>query len=130
MKIGELSQQSGLSIDTIRFYEKQGLLPPPRRTAANYRHYDPETVRRLVFIRRARDLGFTLHEIAELLALSEHQEADAGAVRDAARAKVEDLERRIHDLQEMRRALERLVRACSGHGPRSHCPILDALTEP
>jgi MerR family copper efflux transcriptional regulator len=129
MKIGELSALSGLSIDTIRFYEKQGLIPPPRRTDTNYRMYDADSPRRLIFIRKARDLGFTLQEIGQLLALSEDGHAGAGDVKQRAKAKLSDLDRKIAEMQEMRRSLEKLVNACSGRGPRRTCPILAALAD-
>lgn len=129
MKIGELSSLSGLSIDTIRFYEKQGLIPPTRRTESNYRMYDTSTAQRLIFIRKARDLGFTLQEIGQLLALSEDHSAGAGDVKKRAQEKLRDLDRRIAEMEEMRRSLERLVSACSGKGDRAHCPILAALAD-
>lgn len=129
MKIGELAALSGLSVDTIRFYEKQGLVPPPRRTQSNYRMYDADTPRRLVFIRKARDLGFTLGEIAQLLALSEDHRAGAADVKQRAQSKLQDLERRIAEMEQMRRSLKKLVTACSGRGPRANCPILAALTD-
>lgn len=129
MRIGELAELSGLSIDTIRFYEKQGLIPAPRRTESNYRVYGPDTLRRLVFIRKARDLGFTLSEVAQLLALSEDHSAGAGDVRERARDKLRDLDRRLTEMQAMRHSLSKLVEACSGEGPGQTCPILAALTE-
>ena len=129
MKIGELASSAGLSVDTIRFYEKQGLIPPPQRTDTNYRMYDADTPRRLIFIRKARDLGFTLQEIGQLLALSEDGQAGAIDVKDRAQAKLGDLDRKIAEMQEMRRSLERLVSACSGRGIRKECPILAALAE-
>lgn len=129
MKIGELSSRSGLSVDTIRFYEKQGLRPPPRRTDANSRMYDADTPRRLIFIRKARDLGFTLQEIGQLLALSEDGHAGAGDVKERAQAKLGDLDRKIAEMQEMRRSLEKLVGACSGRGTSQECPILAALAD-
>ena len=129
MKIGELSSLSGLSVDTIRFYEKQDLIPPPRRTDANYRMYDADTPRRLIFIRKARDLGFTLQEIGQLLALSEDGHAGAGDVKERAQAKLRDLDRKISEMKAMRLSLEKLVSTCSGDGPSYECPILAALTE-
>jgi MerR family copper efflux transcriptional regulator len=129
MKIGELASLSGLSVDTIRFYEKQGLIPSPRRTDANYRMYDADTPRRLIFIRKARDLGFTLQEIGQLLALSEDTHAGASDVKERAEAKLGELDRKISEMKAMRRSLERLVSACSGHGPSYECPILAALAD-
>ena len=127
MKIGELAATSGLSVDTIRFYEKQGLLRSPKRTAANYRVYDVQARQRLVFIRKARDLGFTLQEIGQLLNLSEDNLAGAGDVKQRAQQKLDDLDRRITEMQAMRRSLEALVRACPGQGPKERCPILAAF---
>lgn len=129
MKIGELSSASGLSVDTIRFYEKQGLIPAPRRTESNYRMYDPATPRRLAFIRKARDLGFTLSEIGQLLALSEDHHAGAGDVRERALEKLHDLDHKLAEMQRMRMSLGKLVEACSGEGPGEDCPILSALIE-
>lgn len=129
MKIGELASLSGLSVDTIRFYEKQGLIPSPRRTDANYRMYDADTPRRLIFIRKARDLGFTLQEIGQLLALSEDSRAGAGDVKERSQAKLAELDRKIAEMQAMRRSLEKLVSSCSGQGPSHDCPILAALTD-
>lgn len=130
MKIGELALRSGLTVDTIRFYEKQGLLPLPSRSAANYRQYDESVPQRLAFIRKARDLGFTLQEIADLLDLSQNRLAGAADVKERALAKLQDLDRRIAEMQTMRQSLERLVHACPGEGPQDGCPILAALTEP
>jgi MerR family copper efflux transcriptional regulator len=129
MKIGELATLSGLSVDTIRFYEKQGLIPSPQRTDSNYRMYDEDTPRRLIFIRKARDLGFTLQEIGQLLTLSEDSQAGASDVKERAQAKLAALDRKISELKAMRRSLEKLVITCSGHGPSHDCPILAALTE-
>lgn len=128
MKIGELATLSGLSVDTIRFYEKQGLLSPPRRTDSNYRVYDSEAPRRLIFIRKARDLGFTLQEIGQLLALSEDGLAGSRDVKERAQSKLDDMDRKIAEMQDMRQSLQRLVKACTGEGTRNHCPILAALT--
>lgn len=127
MKIGELAQRGGVGIDTVRFYEKHGLLPRPARTASGYRHYHSSDVTRLQFVRRAKDLGFRLDEIAELLALSEHPEHDMQQVRASAQSKLQDVERRIAELQQVRKGLQSLVSACPGTGARSGCPILQAL---
>lgn len=130
IKIGELSARSGMSVDTIRFYEKQGLIPPPRRTESNYRMYGADTPRRLVFIGKARDLGFTLAEIAQLLSLSEDHNAGAADVKQRASEKLRDLDRRLAEMREMRNSLSLLVDACSGAGPGESCPILAALAGP
>ncbi len=129
MKIGQLAELSGMSIDTIRFYEKQGLIPAPERTRSNYRSYPDGTERRLVFIRKARNLGFTLQEIGQLLTLSEDCHAESRDVRERAEQKLRDMDARIQEMERMRQSLARLVQACSGHGPRSQCPILEALSD-
>lgn len=128
MKIGELAAQAGVTIDTIRFYERQGLLPRAARTAAKYRDFPPETLERLGFIKRARDLGFTLEEVAELLTLSAAQQAGARDVRELALAKLQDVQRRIAELSRIERSLSDLVCQCRGDQiTREHCPILQAL---
>ena len=127
LTIGRLARQSGVGVETIRFYERQGLLPPPARTPANYRIYPEQDVRRLRFIRRAKALGFTLREIRELLDLRHRPDASKKEVRRRAEAKIADLDRRIEELARIRAALQHLVSACDGHGPATDCPILDAL---
>lgn len=127
MKIGELSQKTGLTRDGIRFYEREGLLQPDQRTQSGYRAYTEAAVERIQAIKKARELGFTLPEIAELLQLAEHQQADAKDVHERALIKLADLDRRIEALQRMRDSLADLARACGGHGSRSHCPILESL---
>ncbi len=131
MKIGELSRLSGLTIDTIRFYEREGLLPAPVRTPSGYRDYPAETYDRLSFIKRARELGFRLHEIGELLILSEAEEAGSQDVRDLTAAKLEDVKLRIEKLQRMADSLSGLLHRCQGDRvSRAHCPILQALAPP
>ncbi|QDH70058.1 heavy metal-responsive transcriptional regulator [Marilutibacter alkalisoli] len=127
MKIGELSRRVALGIDTIRYYERQDLLPAPHRLASGYRDYSDDDVARLRFIRRAKALGFTLVEIRELLALSGRHEDDMGTLKAAATAKLDDVERRLAELTRMRDGLRKLVDACPGHGALQQCPILGAL---
>jgi MerR family copper efflux transcriptional regulator len=127
MKIGELSEQSGLSCDSIRFYERRGLLSLPSRTPSGYREYSSEAVQRLTFVRKARELGFTLKEVAQLMTLALDQGAGAKDVHTQALLKMSELDRRISALQEIRENLRRLVEACGGEGIRSQCPILEAL---
>ena len=98
MNIGQLSRRTGVPIDTVRYYEKQRLLPPPTRSASGYRHYEADDVLRLNFIRRAKVLGFTLDEIRDLLALSSARDGDMAAIRAAAADKLADVERRTFDL--------------------------------
>ena len=126
MQIGQLAQAAGVAVDTVRYYEKQGLLPaPPRRGA--YRAYAREDVQRLRFIRRAKALGFTLEEIAGLLQLSAHRNDDMGAVRQAAQARLLEIEQRIAELERVRAGLRQVLDACPGHGALADCPILASL---
>lgn len=127
MTIGQVSKASGVGVETLRFYEREGLLPRPPRTASGYRTYPEDTPRRIRFIKRARDLGFTLQEIVELLNLSDRGQGEASLVRGRAEAKLVDLERRIRDLERMRTTLRHLVHCCDGRQPLSECPILEAL---
>ena len=127
MNIGQLARQAGVPIDTIRYYERQGLLPQAARGANGYRQYGPDDTRRLRFVRRAKELGFTLEEIGGLLALSDARGADMAQVRLAAQEKVKLLQQRIDELTRVRDALGSLVEACPGHGALQDCPIMGAL---
>lgn len=125
--IGTVARRAGVGIDTIRYYEREGLLPPPQRRASGYRDYDPGVVERLRFIRRAKDLGFTLDEIRELLVLSTDRERGVKSVKQRAETRLNEVEQRIRELQRVKRGLQQLIAACPGHGPLDHCPILRAL---
>ena len=127
LTIGQLAQQAGVGIETVRFYERQGLLEEPDRRASGYRQYPPDVVARLRFIRRAKELGFTLKEIKELIALRLDPGATGADVRRQAEAKLADIAAKIRDLERMQAALRRLTTACHGHGSLAGCPILDAL---
>lgn len=127
--IGQLARHLGIGASTLRYYERVGLLHPLRRTAAGYRLYGSEAAARLRFIRRAQDLGFSLDQVAELLALSGDPGASAGDVKRIAQEKIADIEGRIRDLQRMRAALRELDERCAGHGSTDQCPILDALSQ-
>jgi MerR family mercuric resistance operon transcriptional regulator len=127
MHIGEAAGRAGVNIRTLHYYERIGLLPRPARTESNYRLYSSDTLRRVRFIKRAQDLGFTLTEIRELLDLRIDRKATCADVRERAEAKIVDVEERIRTLRAMKRALTRLSDACSGRGPVSECPILDGL---
>ena len=126
--IGRLAKATGVGVETIRFYEREGLLEAPRRTASGYRQYPPETAERLGFIRRAKALGFSLAEIQELLQFAAPT-TDRARVKALADHKLAEIDQRIEDLQRMRRALSDLTRQCSGHGPVAGCPIIEALNE-
>src|SRR5262245_9411900 len=127
LTIGQVARRAGIGVETVRFYERQGLLEQPARGDSGYRQYAEDVVGRLRFIRRAKELGFTLKEIAELLALRLDPDTSCGEVRGRAKAKIDDIDTKIRDLQRMRRALDKLVASCRGRGPISACPILDAL---
>lgn len=125
--IGQLARRSGVPVDTVRHYEKIGLLKPATRLASGYRRYGIAEQKRLRFIRRAKSLGFTLEEIGGLLALSAGRNVEQ--VRRRAEARLSDVERRIEELSRVRDSLRGLVRACPGHGRAEDCPILNALAE-
>lgn len=129
MTIGELARACGVGVETIRFYERRGLLADPRKQGVGYRDYSEAEVRRVRFIKQAQGLGFTLKEITELLALRVSSSTTCADVRAKARAKIEDIEEKIEALQAFRAALDRLVSQCAGSGPVSDCPILDALED-
>ncbi len=127
LTIGKLAKRARVSIDTVRFYERQGLIAPPPRTESNYRLYPEAEVRRLRFIKRAKALGFSLNEIKELLALSNNPGATKADVKQLTEAKIEDIRQKITDLTRILEALEHLAGRCDGHGPVSDCPILKAM---
>lgn len=127
LTIGQVADRAGVGVETIRFYERKGLINRPRRPASGYRHYPAEVVQRVRFIRHAKDVGFTLKEISGLLALRVDPESTCADVRNRARAKIEGIEKRIEDLAVMKGALERLARRCRGQGPTTECPILEEL---
>lgn len=123
--IGRLAKQTGVGVDTVRYYERSGLLAPAGRLASGYRRYGEVEVRRMRFIRRAKSLGFTLQEVAALLALSDGR--DVRSVKRAAQARLEDVERKLADLERVRTGLQELIDVCPGHGRAADCPILRAL---
>jgi len=130
LTIGKLAKEVGLGVETLRYYERRGLVAPRKRTASGYRLYDPEALRRLRFIRRAQALGFSLDEIAELLALSDRPAENAGEVKRLTQAKIDDIEARIRDLERVKAALQALEVRCPGHaGTTAECPILAALND-
>lgn len=130
--IGRLARNAGVGAETLRYYERMGLIRPDRRSESNYRLYGPEAERRLAFIRRAQALGFSLEEIRELLSLHHHADAGAAEVKAIAEKRIREVESRIHDLECMRDGLESLSAQCDGKGAVDNCPILAALlnTEP
>lgn len=128
MTIGTLAERSSVGVETIRYYEREGLLPKPARSSSGYRVYPDDAVERVRFIRRAKDLGFTLEEIGELLALKVTHGKSCRSVRDRALAKLGDIDGKMNDLRRMRRALSALVERCSGEEGIDDCTILDAIS--
>ena len=126
----EFAKQGGINPESIRFYEKQGLLRKPPRTASGYRMFAPDDVRRVRFIKRAQEVGFTLKEIKELLELRFDPGTSCAAMRQRTEAKVTDIEQKIRDLQRMKKVLARLTTACPGRGTLTGCPILESLDYP
>lgn len=127
LTIGQVAKQAGIGVETVRFYEREGLLEAPERRPSGYRQFDEGIVARLRFIRRAKELGFTLNEIKELLSLKVDPSSTCADVKKRAEAKITDIDAKIDSLVLMKRALMRLTEACSGRGTTSDCPILDAL---
>ena len=127
IQIGELSRRTGCNIETIRYYERIGLLPAPARSAGRYRVYETGDVRRLTFIRRARELGFTLDAVRALLGLSDDGSAACPEVRELAAGHLAEVRAKIADLQAMERVLADAVRRCAA-GELPGCPIIDALS--
>jgi Hg(II)-responsive transcriptional regulator len=126
---GQLAKRAGVGVETLRFYEREGLLPQPARTTSGYRQYPADAVERVQFIRRAQLLGFQLKDIKELLALGDDPDAGSREVREKAVAKLADIGQRIRDLEAMRAELARLVAACDGSGPAAECPIISAIRD-
>ncbi len=124
-----MARAAGVGVETVRFYERKGLIEQPEKPMFGRRTYPPEVVARIRFIRRAKELGFTLKEIAELLELRMDPGKSCSEVRARALAKMADIDRKIAVLQRMRQALAGLASACRGRGPTTDCPILEAMEE-
>ena len=125
--IGRLAKQAGVNLETVRFYERRGLLPRPPRSPSGYRLFPAEAARRLRFIRRAQELGFSLKEIGELLSLRASRRTTSAAIRARAEAKIADIEGKMRTLASMKTTLRKLTNVCDGCAPLAECPILDSL---
>jgi len=125
--ISRLAEQSNVNLQTIRYYEREGLLSPEARTDAGYRVYRPDAVLRIRFIKRAQELGFSLNEIKELLFLRADAHTTKLDIRERAQAKLADVEQKLAHLKAIRKNLLRLTEDCSGCGPVGMCPILENL---
>lgn len=129
LTIGKAAAKAGVGVETMRFYERKGLIEqPPQPLDTGFRVYPEETVQRVRFIRQAQEIGFSLREISELLSLRADPSADCSDVREQATMKLEEVNRKITQLEEIRGALEDLIAACPGRGALRACSILDALS--
>lgn len=130
MTIGKAAIETGVGVETIRFYERIGLIEqPPKPSGAGFRVYPRETLQRVCFIRQAQEIGFSLREITELLALRSDPSSDCSEVRGQATLKLAEVNRKITQLENIRGALEDLIAACPGRGALRACSIMDALTK-
>ena len=127
LTIGHLAKATATKVETIRYYEQAGLLPIPTRTEGNYRLYTPEHLNRLSFIRRARDLGFSIEQVKALLGLSDQKDRPCEAVDIIAREHLAEVDRKLRDLKALRKELDRLIRQC-GCGTIAECRIIEALS--
>lgn len=127
LTIGHLAHIGGVNLETIRYYERRGLLPRPARTKSGYRQFSPEAARRLRFIKRAQKLGFSLDEIRELLALGTRPRQNRATIRVRAQQKIEDINHKIGALTAMKNTLHELVNQCERCGPSGECPIVASL---
>lgn len=125
--IGRLASEAGTNVETVRFYEKAGLLPAPLRTGSNYRSYDPSHICRLTFIRRARALGFSLDQIRELISLADQRTRSCSTADAIAKAHRAEIERKIADLQILKTELDSIIGRC-GSGVVEDCRVIRALT--
>ncbi len=129
LSVGQLAKRANVNIETIRYYERRGLLPAPKRRESGYREYSEDDVNRIKFIKRAQELGFTLKEISELLELRVDATTTCGEVKKQAEAKISNIEEKINALKKMKVALGKLASSCKDDEPRDSCPILEYLNE-
>lgn len=129
MTISQLARESSVNLETIRYYERRGLIPKPPRNASGYRQYSQEDIARTKFIKRAQALGFSLKEISEILSLRMEPGTTGGDIKARVEAKIDEVEQKIADLRQMRKALLKLVSKCTGKGPVGQCPILEILNK-
>lgn len=125
--IGQVAKLSGLSVETIRYYEKEGLIEQPERKESGYRQYNGEIIDRLSFILQAKELGFSLKEISELLSIKSDANTVCSDVKQLAQEKLTHIESKLKMLQRMQKSLKKLIDVCPGKAPINDCPILEAL---
>jgi Hg(II)-responsive transcriptional regulator len=130
MRTGTIAAEAGVNVQTLRYYERRGILPRPRRTASGYRAYGPDAVQLIRFVKRAQELGFTLDEVGELLRLRDGGRASCAEVKVAARAKLAAVDAKLAALAAMRGALSTLVSACDRNVRRRSCPLIETLAGP
>src|SRR5579863_1403149 len=129
LSIGQVARRAGVGVETVRYYEREGLLEEPPRRASGYRQYSEQVVKRLHFIKRAQQLGFSLKEISELLRLRVDAQTSCDEVKQRTEAKIAEVERKLIELQRMRQALLQVHSLCLGQGPTGGCPMLEALDQ-
>jgi MerR family copper efflux transcriptional regulator len=127
LTIGKVAKQTGVTVATLRFYERRGLLAEPQRTTAGYRQYPADTVKRVLFIQRAKAVGFSLKDIGELLRLRRDPRTSCADIRARAVHKIEEIDRKLVDLEQIRGSLQMLAAQCRDDMALTECPILEAL---
>jgi len=127
MNIGQVAKQAGVTVEAIRFYEKQKLIAIPPRSESGYRQYPSDTIKRVRFIQHAKEAGFTLKDIGELLALRQEPGTSCTDIKLRTSKKLEEVDQKIRDLESIRNALRSMIMKCSGNGALSQCPILEEL---
>lgn len=127
LTIGQLAKEAKVNVETVRYYERRGLMPEPPRRESGYRQYPQGSVARIRFIKRAQELGFSLKEIMELLSLRMNPDTTCGDIKRKTEVKIADIEEKIRALQKIKRGLGKLATSCRGRGPTSECPILEVL---
>ncbi len=127
MTIGQVAKAVGIGIETIRFYEREGIIAKPARRESGYRAFSPDVVTQLHFLKRAQELGFSLKEISQLLAIRVDPKQNCSVVKKKAEAKIVEIKQKIRDLKRIEKVLERVTEACQAQRPISECPILECL---
>lgn len=129
LRIGQIAKESGVGVETVRFYENEGLIETAARSASGYRQFPASTIAQVRFIQQAKKLGFSLQEISELIILQSAPDATCAEVKKTARAKIADIQEKIDSLEQIRNILKPLVNQCKSDNPISDCPILNAFND-
>lgn len=129
LTIGKVAKEANVNIETVRYYERLGLISKPPRTESGYRQFPVEVVQRIKFIKRAQELGFTLLEVNKLLSVSDGKDYDCHDIQQFASKKLEEIEQKISDLEKIKSILYDLSKKCPGQGPLDKCPILEEFKE-